>query len=924
MAVNIGPRIGIDGEAEYRKQINAIIQDTKTLKSEYNALSAEFDKGKQSLSQNKEMHRILGEEIAAQKGRIDQLKDMVQQAADKFGEADPKTQKWKEALNNANGELATMERELEALPSNIKLVGDKLATIGEQIKKAGDKIESFGRSIAPLSAIATGILGGATKATVDFESAMTGVQKTNDELVDSNGNVIISYDDLAESIKKMSTETASSKTDIAGVMEAAGQLGVGTEYLEDFTKTMVMLGDSTNLSADEAASALAKFSNITGTSLSDSDKLGSVIVALGNNFATTEQDIVDMSTRLASAGTISGLSETEILGLSAAMSSVGINAEAGGTAMTQTFSAIEKAVSGIDNSSEEVEKADAKVRKAFSSWQDSVADAEKKQLAYDAAVQKNGESSVQAQKALINLETAERHTMEKANELSIAQENLEKVSSGTSDKLSMFASVAGMTADEFSEAWKTKPMEALQAFITGLGNLDGESESTIALLDSLELSGVRQSNMLQSLSLASEMMGNAVGTANEAWEKNTALQDEAEKKYGTTASQLSQAKEKLTNIALEIGERMLPYLDKVFKAIDEGVSAWDKLDESQKDAIFQGIAGLAVLSPAIVGIGKVVGAVHTIVTTMGTVFSGGIATIVMLIGGIALAVGSVIDMIKNGWSVISTILEAIGLAIAAVAAVVLGLEVAIAAAVAATVFVITQAIILIHDHWAEITAFIKSIIDSMAAWWKAFGQLLVSAWQTACNNVKNAWSNVTNTLTGFFNTLQSRFSSTVSNLQNTFSNFVGRATRWGRDLMDNFIDGINSMGDRLVDTVSDIADTIADYLGFSEPDKGPLSNFHTYAPDMMELFAKGIKDNESVIQRQIESSFDFSGSGVDAFAVQAIPYAYMPDTITNNSVSIGSTQIVINAAEGQSVQDIADAVDEIINQRYQRAQMAWA
>lgn len=860
MAVSIGPKIGIEGESEYRKQINNIIQETKTLKSEYESVTAAFDKGKQSLEQNKEMHRILGEEISAQKDRVEQLKDMVQKASDKFGEADPKTQRWKEALYNANGELAKMQEDLKNLPSDIKLIGEKMKAAADKIKDAGKKIQDWGRNLAPLSAVATGVLAGSGKAFIDFETAMTGVRKTVDGTEED-------FQELGSWIKQASTEMASSKEDIAGTMEIAGQLGVsGVQNLEEFTKTMVMLGDTTNLSSEEAATALARFMNITGTSYEDTSRLGSVIVDLGNNFATSESEITKMATRLASAGTVAGLSETDILALSAAMSSVGINAEAGGTAMTQTLNAIDKAVDGIGK--------------------------------------------------------------------------------GASEKLETMANIAGMTADQFTQAWKTEPIEAISAFIAGLGNLKEEDESTIATLNNLGMSGVRQSNMLQSLALASDLLNGAVVKSNEAWDKNVALQDEAEKKYNTTAAQIQQTKEKITNVALEIGERMLPYLDKILATVDDLITRWDKLDEGQKDAIFVGIAGLAALAPALTAIGGTIQGIGAIASAVTAVLSGGIATVVAGIAGAVLAVGAFIDMWQNGWSVISTVLEAIGIAIVAVAAVAAGAGVAIAATVAAVVFGVTQAIILIHDNWDTITegmkktwdefaqsckvlwddmcAAFKMAGDGLSKWWNDLCNSWKQRWNALCNAVRSTWNSVTNTLSGYFNTLQTRFSNTVNGLQRSFTDFVSKATSWGRDLMDNFIDGINSMWNRLVDTVSDIADTIADYLGFSEPDKGPLSNFHTYAPDMMKLFAKGIKDNENVVQSQIERSFDFSGLATEAFTTHATPYAYMPDTTTNNSVSIGSTQIVINATEGQSVYEIADAVDEIINQRYQRAQAAWA
>lgn len=103
----------------------------------------------------------------------------------------------------------------------------------------------------------------------------------------------------------------------------------------NFTEVMVNLGESTNLSAEEAASALAKFANITGMSADDYERLGSVIVDLGNNFATTEADIVNMAMRLASTGEITGLSQSQMMAVATALNSVGIEAEAGGSAFSK-------------------------------------------------------------------------------------------------------------------------------------------------------------------------------------------------------------------------------------------------------------------------------------------------------------------------------------------------------------------------------------------------------------------------------------------------------------------------------------------------------------------------------------------------------------------------------------------------------------
>jgi TP901 family phage tail tape measure protein len=224
--------------------------------------------------------------------------------------------------------------------------GDTSENAGAQSKKFGESsvgaIQDLSKVLAA-AGVAKAIhaiyesFAAAVGAAIEFESAITGVYKT----VDGSSEQLAQ---ISSEIKAMSLVMPASASEIAAVAESAGQLGIATEDITAFTKVMVDLGEATNLSSDEAASALAKFTNITGMASANYERLGSTVVALGNNFATTEADIVAMSTRMASAGTMAGLAEPEILALAAAMSSVGIEADAGGSAMSKLLTDIQVAV----------------------------------------------------------------------------------------------------------------------------------------------------------------------------------------------------------------------------------------------------------------------------------------------------------------------------------------------------------------------------------------------------------------------------------------------------------------------------------------------------------------------------------------------------------------------------------------------------
>lgn len=252
------------------------------------------------------------------------------------------------AMMDTAAKVSELQGRLQSLATEMNVfsrMGSAMTNFGNTLQSVGGKMTGLGNTMtAGVTAPIVAGVGAVVKSAMSWESAFAGVKKTNDEVVDSTGNVVYSYADLENGLRGLAAQLPASHQEIAGVAEAAGQLGIKSQDVVSFTKTMIDMGESTNLSAEDAASAIAKIANITGLTSDEYQRFGSSVVALGNNFATTESDIVSMANRLAASGTLAGLTNQEILGLATAMSSVGIEAEAGGTAMTQTLSAIESAV----------------------------------------------------------------------------------------------------------------------------------------------------------------------------------------------------------------------------------------------------------------------------------------------------------------------------------------------------------------------------------------------------------------------------------------------------------------------------------------------------------------------------------------------------------------------------------------------------
>ena len=544
--------LGLD-VSKFNPTLNGAKNAVKYFQSNVKALDSSLKNNGKNTDLLQAKYKTLGQAIEAQKSVLDQMKKS-------FDALEPGTAKFDKAaaeIERENAKLAAMEGQLRSVQQALIAVGkensfaNRINKFGDGLIKSGDKIKTFGDNVSSLGGkLTTGLtlplvasVGMVTKAAVDYESAFAGVKKTVDE------TATVSYKNLSDGIRQMAKELPASAVEIANVAEVAGQLGIKAEDILTFSRTMIDMGESTNLSAEEAATAIAKIANILGLTSDEYGRFGASVVDLGNNFATTERDIVEMTNRLAAGGKLAGLTAPDILGLATAMSSVGIEAEAGGTAMTQTLTAIGNAVS--------------------------------------------------------------------------------LTGKGAADDLNLIAKTAGMTSEEFQQAWKEKPVVALQSFIKGLKDAQDKGVNMNAILAQLGMTGIRQSNMLKSLALASDKMGDAVDRSNKAWKENTALTNEANKRYETTESQLKMFKNQVTDLAIEFGGPLLkalrdgltaakPWIDTLAKMAKQ----FSSMSEEQQRNVLKWAALTAGAGPALSILGKGFGIIGNLTKALGWLTKG--------------------------------------------------------------------------------------------------------------------------------------------------------------------------------------------------------------------------------------------------------------------------------------------------------------
>lgn len=312
-----------------------------------------------------------------------------------------------------------------------------------------------------LEAIAN-VMRQSVDAAMEFETAAASLQKTAQLSDTALGN-------MEEQIMALSETVPMTSTEIAELADTVAHLGLDEKQILPFTEVMIALGEATDMTAEQAATALAQMANVMRTSTDDYERLGSTIFELGRTSATTESAITEMATRMAGAAALVGMSEADALAFAAALSSIGVEAASGAT-------------------------------------------------------------SVQKMATRFELLT----------------------SSGSKD-LEKFAQIAGMTAEEFKNAWQADPATTLAAFIDGLGELNASGGSAIGTLNELGITEVRLTRNIAGLAAAGDLLDRSLDTSRKAWEDNTALAEATGIAYSTTAAKMQMAQNAIENAQIAAG-----------------------------------------------------------------------------------------------------------------------------------------------------------------------------------------------------------------------------------------------------------------------------------------------------------------------------------------------------------------------------------
>ena len=286
----LSARVSLD-KTDFSKNLAAIKREIKTAKTDFELAGKGVHGFGQDVSSGAAQMKLLERQMGLQSASMKRYKDDYAKASSSISEENRANSKTLQDLQNkyATAQLATAEltEEYKKLyvetaqgESNFYKTGTALTTFGDKLTTASKKASRFADGWMKVGAVIGVGTGLVLKQAIEWESAVASMAKTIDES-DTNPQM---FEALTQELRDLSLEIPIAAADLAELAATAGQLGIKTPAIAEFTETMAALGVSTNITAEQAATDLARLANITGMSQDSFDNLGSSIVDLGEHY----------------------------------------------------------------------------------------------------------------------------------------------------------------------------------------------------------------------------------------------------------------------------------------------------------------------------------------------------------------------------------------------------------------------------------------------------------------------------------------------------------------------------------------------------------------------------------------------------------------------------------------------------------------
>ena len=862
-----GITIEIDGNTtKLTKALSSVDNSIKNTQTNLRDLdkALQLDPGNTELLKDKQIE--LANEIEATKKKLETEKQALEQLkqSDGFDETSKEAQNLKTQIDLDTVALKDLEKQAKdsssIVQAKFKAIGDKCKEVGSSIKAVGDKISGIGQDMTtkvtmPIAAGFAGVI----KTTADFDSEMSKVQAISGASADD-------MKDLTDKAREMGKQTKYSATESGQAFEYMAMAGWKTEDMlngiEGIMNLAAASGEELGTTSDIVTDALTAFNMEAG----DAGRFADILAAAASNANTNVSMMGESFKYVAPVFGSMGYSAEDAAVALGLMANSGIKADMAGTSLRNMIQRMAKPTKESAAAMERlgIELADDEgnmysfreimdqMRSSFSEINMSAEDYDKQLDELDAQLADGTIKQSEYDKEL-----------EELNKQAFGAEGAEKARAaamlGGARAMSGLLAIANASTEDYQ-----KLQDAVDNSSQSFAKL---ADGSVVPLNEALASGqeiIEQYNG-SAEAMAGTMMDNLTGD-------------------------ITVLKSQIQELAISLGELLMPLLRDIVEKI-QGVVDWlNSLDDGTKETILTVAAVAAAIGPLLIVIGNVVSAIGTITTAIGFLLPI-LASPVGIVLAIIAAVAALAVAIYLNWDKIKAFLADA------------------------------------KEGWDKLVANIKQKIDDLkqkfdlfkqaiGIVWNAIKEAVVGKVKEVFDKVKTTFSNMKTNIQNTFTNIKNGITNTVGNIKNAIVNGFGKAVdfikslpskalSWGKDLIQNFVNGIWNKIGAVTEVISNVADKVKSFLGFSEPEDGPLSNFHTFAPDMIKLFAQGIEQSLPMLER---ATNDMAA----VIASDATPSIQNGQAAASKTVN-APISINVYGAQGQDVNQLADIIQAKMN-----------